>query len=261
MKGFSGKRISKSGPNLRVISLISVIVGLLAWQLIGQFVVGNSLFLATPISSVQAMYHLASHGSLWKDARVSGEEFLIGFVIACIAGIFIGLLMASSKSIAAVLQPWVSGFYATPIVALAPLLILWFGVGIASKVAVVISLVIFPVIINTEAGLNATDLELVEAASAFGATQSEIFKKVSIPSAAPYILTGLRLGIGRGLIGVVVGELFGSNAGLGFLINNAAQVFNMPDLFAGLMIFAVAGIALTAGFRKLEKRLVHWQGV
>ena len=207
------------------------------------------------------MFSLAAKGQLWKDVRVSGEEFLVGFLIASVAGILIGLAMSSSKSISAIFQPWVSGFYATPIVALAPLLILWFGVGINSKIAVVISLVIFPVIINTEAGLNATDKELVEAVSVFGATRSEVFRKVSIPSAAPYILTGLRLGIGRGLIGVVVGELFGANAGLGYLINNAAQIFNMPDLFAGLMIFAIAGIALTAGFRKLEHRLIHWQGV
>lgn len=247
--------------DLRIISAISVVSGLVIWQLVGQFVVGNNLFLATPISSVNAVIQMASKGSLWTNIRVSGEEFLIGFVIACIAGIVIGLAMSSNKAVAAVLQPWISGFYATPIVALAPLLILWFGVGILSKIAVVISLVIFPVSINTEAGLNATDRELVEAAHAFGATKSEVFKKVSIPSAAPYILTGLRLGIGRGLIGVVVGELFGANAGLGFLINNAAQVFNMPDLFAGLMIFAVAGIALTAGFKKMEQKIVHWQGV
>lgn len=256
--------VKKSGVglgDLRIVSVISVISGLVIWQLVGQFVVGNNLFLATPIASVNAAIQMASKGSLWTNMRVSGEEFLIGFVIACIAGILIGLAMSSNKAVAAILQPWISGFYATPIVALAPLLILWFGVGILSKIAVVISLVIFPVSINTEAGLNATDRELVEAAHAFGATKSEIFKKVSIPSAAPYILTGLRLGIGRGLIGVVVGELFGANAGLGFLINNAAQVFNMPNLFAGLMIFAVAGITLTAGFRKMEQKIVHWQGV
>lgn len=256
--------LKKGGADLRrlrIISAISVISGLVLWQLVGEFVVGNNLFLATPVASVNAAIQMASNGSLWNNIRVSGEEFLIGFVVACIAGIVIGLAMSSNKAVTAVLQPWISGFYATPIVALAPLLILWFGVGILSKIAVVISLVIFPVIINTEAGLNATDRELVEAAHSFGATKSEIFRKVSIPSAAPYILTGLRLGIGRGLIGVVVGELFGANAGLGFLINNAAQIFNMPDLFAGLMIFAVAGIALTAGFRKMEQKIVHWQGV
>lgn len=240
--------------------MASVIAGIVIWQLVGQFVVGNNLFLATPSSSVEAMIAMASKGLLWHDIAVSGEEFVSGFLIASVFGIAFGIAMSSRKGIAAVMQPWVSGFYATPIVALAPLLILWFGVGVVSKMAVVISLVIFPVIINTEAGLNSADRELIEAAHAFGATQSEVFTKVSIPAASPYILTGLRLGIGRGLIGVVVGELFGSNAGLGFLINNAAQVFNMPDLFAGLMIFAIAGIALTAGFKKLEQRIVHWQG-
>lgn len=246
---------------LRVISVFSVAIGLALWQLVGEFVVTNSLFLATPVGAIQAMISLARQGILWHDFTVSGEEFLIGFVVASIAGLAVGIAMSSSKRITAVLQPWVSGFYSTPIVALAPLLILWFGIGIASKIAVVISLVIFPVIINTESGLNSADSDLIEAAHAFGATKSEIFQKVTIPAASPYILTGLRLGIGRGLIGVVVGELFGGNAGLGFMINNAAEVFNMPDLFAGLMIFAVAGIVLTAGFKKLERKIVHWQGV
>lgn len=261
MAGNRSRRQKNSDSSYRVISLVSVVCGLILWQLIGEFVVSNNLFLATPTSAIHAMLSMANKGPLWRDIRVSGEEFIVGFIIASVIGIAIGIAMASNRGVAAVLQPWVSGFYATPIVALAPLLILWFGVGIVSKIAVVISLVIFPVTINTEAGLNATDKELIEAAYAFGATQSEVFKKVSVPSAAPYILTGLRLGIGRGLIGVVVGELFGANAGLGFLINNAAQVFNMPDLFAGLMIFALAGIVLTAGFRKLEQKIVHWQGV
>ncbi|TAN31183.1 MAG: ABC transporter permease [Actinomycetota bacterium] len=246
---------------LRLVSLVSAIAGLIVWQLVGEFVVGNNLFLATPASAIHAMASMSQQGTLWTDVRVSGEEFIIGFLIASAAGIIVGIGMASAKSVAAVAQPWVSGFYATPIVALAPLLILWFGIGVVSKIAVVFSLVVFPVIINTEAGINPAGRELIEAAHAFGATQSEVFKKVSIPAAAPYVLTGLRLGIGRGLIGVVVGELIGANAGLGFLINNAAQVFNMPDLSVGLVIFAIAGIALTAGFKKLEQRIVHWQGV
>jgi NitT/TauT family transport system permease protein len=242
------------------LSITSVVVGFALWQVIGEFAVGNSLFLATPSQALKAMYDLWGSGELPNDVLVSAEEFLIGYVLAGVAGILIGLLIASSKRLAAILSPWVSGFYATPTIALAPLLILWFGVGPASKIAVVVSLVIFPVIINTEAGVLATNPEFVEAARSFGCTNWQLFFKVSAPSALPYMLTGLRLGIGRGLIGVVVGELFGANAGLGYLINNSAQVFNMPALFAGLILFAAAGILLTAGFRVFERRTVHWHG-
>jgi len=156
------------------------------------------------------------------------------------------------------LQPWVSGLYATPTVALAPLFILWFGIGIWSKVIVVISLVLFPVAINTEAGLRTTSDRLIEMLRSFGATPRQIFFKVSLPSAVPFILAGLKLGIGRGLIGVVVTEFFGSRAGLGRLISQSNDAFNMPELFAGVVVLAVAGIVMTAGFGWLEKRLVPW---
>ena len=237
----------------------SVVVGLAIWQFVGIFVVKNSLFLATPIASIAAIGELWQKGEMQKAMIVSFEEFAIGFAIAIVAGILVGLLTASFEPVKLVLTPWISGFYASPIIALAPLLILWFGVGIWSKVAVVISLVIFPMIINTEAGIIHTDAQLIEAAKSFGATRLQIFAKVALPSAAPYILAGLRLGVGRGLIGVVVGELAGARAGLGFLINNASQVFNMPQLFAGVIVLAAAGIAMTAFFQKLEGVLVPWK--
>jgi NitT/TauT family transport system permease protein len=156
------------------------------------------------------------------------------------------------------MQPWISGLYATPTIALAPLFILWLGIGIWSKVLVVIFLVLFPVTINTEAGLRTTSERLIEMLRSFGATPRQIFFKVSLPSALPFILAGLKLGIGRGLIGVVVAELFGSRAGLGRLISQSADAFNMPELFAGVIVLAVAGIAMTAGFGWVERRLVPW---
>jgi NitT/TauT family transport system permease protein len=237
----------------------SVLVGLAIWQFVGLVVVKNSLFLATPTASILAMGDMWRSGDLQKAFVVSGEEFIIGFAIAVVAGILIGMLTASFEKVSLVLTPWISGFYASPIIALAPLLILWFGVGIWSKVAVVVSLVIFPMIINTEAGIRNTDEQLIETAKSFGANPMQIFTKVALPGATPMILAGLRLGVGRGLIGVVVGELAGSRAGLGFLINNASQVFNMPQLFAGVIILAAEGIVLTALFQRLEAVLVPWK--
>jgi NitT/TauT family transport system permease protein len=166
--------------------------------------------------------------------------------------------MAENEVARKALEPWISGLYATPTIALAPLFILWLGIGIWSKVLVVIFLVLFPVTINTEAGLRTTSPRLIEMLRGFGATPSQIFFKLSLPSASPFILAGLKLGIGRGLIGVVVAELFGSRAGLGQLIHQSADGFNMPDLFAGVLILAVAGIVMTAGFTRLERKLVPW---
>jgi NitT/TauT family transport system permease protein len=238
--------------------VLSILGGLLVWEIFSRYIVANTLFLASPLQIGSAIIKLSETGELPYDIGVSGLEFILGYVIASLVGIALGVAMASSTAIKQVSQPWVSGLYATPIIALAPLFILWLGIGIWSKVFVVASLVLFPVSINTEAGLRTTSARLVEMLKAFNATPSQIFWKLSLPSAMPFVLAGLRIGIGRGLIGVVVGELFGSRAGLGRLIAQSAESFNMPELFAGVVVLAAAGIVSTAGFSWLESKLVPW---
>jgi len=237
---------------------LSVVGGLLLWELCSQILVANQLFLAAPTQIIQAIVALFASGEMQRHIAISAVEFALGYVIASVLGIAIGLGMASSPRFKQAMQPWISGLYATPTIALAPLFILWLGIGIWSKVLVVIFLVLFPVTINTEAGLRTTSERLIEMLRSFGATPRQIFFKVSLPSALPFILAGLKLGIGRGLIGVVVAELFGSRAGLGRLISQSADAFNMPELFAGVIMLAVAGIVMTAGFGWIEKRLVPW---
>lgn len=253
-----GYRWAESLWQHRLAGVLSVVIGLLLWELLSRFLVANALFLAAPSQILGSIVSLGKSGELWRHVSISAWEFIIGYVIASFLGIGLGLAMASSATAKQVLQPWIAGLYATPTIALAPLFILWFGIGIWSKITVVILLVLFPVTINTEAGLRVTSERLIEMLRSFGATPRQIFFKVSLPSAMPFILAGLKLGIGRGLIAVVVAELFGSRAGLGNLISQSADSFNMPDLFAGVIILAVAGIAMTAGFTWLESRLVPW---
>jgi NitT/TauT family transport system permease protein len=237
---------------------LSVVGGLALWELVSRLLVANALFLAAPTQIVQAIYALTLTGEMQRHIAISAAEFALGYVIASVIGIIFGFGMANSPAVKQALQPWISGLYATPTIALAPLFILWLGIGIWSKVLVVIFLVLFPVTINTEAGLRTTSERLIEMLRSFGASPRQIFFKVSLPSAMPFILAGLKLGIGRGLIGVVVAELFGSRAGLGRLISQSADAFNMPELFAGVVVLAVAGIAMTAGFTLLERKLVPW---
>jgi len=254
----SSRHIFSSLRSRYLAGTVSVVGGLLAWEIVSRFLISNALFLAAPSQIAVAIYNLAVSGELWHHMGISAVEFALGYVIASVLGIALGVAMASNVTAKQALQPWVSGLYATPTIALAPLFILWFGIGIWSKVIVVISLVLFPVTINTEAGLRTTSERLIEMLRSFGATKRQIFYKISLPSALPFILTGLKLGIGRGLIGVVVAELFGSRAGLGRLISQSADAFNMPELFAGVVILAIAGIVMTAGFGWLEERLVPW---
>lgn len=237
---------------------LSILAGLALWEILSRYVISNSLFLAAPTQIVGAIVHLTKTGELLYDIGVSGIEFLVGFIVASAIGIALGVAMASSEMFRRMAQPWVSGLYATPIIALAPLFILWLGIGIWSKVFVVASLVVFPVVINTDAGLQVTSPRLIEMLRSFNARPTQIFFKLSLPSAMPFLLAGLRIGIGRGLIGVVVGELFGARAGLGRLISQSAESFNMPELFAGVVILAAAGIILTGAFEALERKLVPW---
>lgn len=252
------RRLSWRNPNFWT-SAGSIVGGLLLWELAGRFLVKQSLFLTTPSQILVEIVRLARAGQLQQHLWASGSEFIIGLVIAMVAGIVIGFAMASSRSANRVLGPWVAALYATPTIAISPLIILWAGIGIWSKIIVVIINSVFPMIINTEAGLKSTDPQLVDAARCFGSTRLQIFWKVSMPSAVPFLLAGVKLAIGRGLVAVVVAELFGSRAGLGFLLEQASDAFNMPLLFVSVTILAVTGMTLTWLIGWLEKVLLPWR--
>lgn len=230
-----------------------------AWELVARYVVRDERMLAPFGKVISALAGLFASGEIWKHLSVSGYEFAFGFLLASVAGIAVGLLMGTVRFAREYLDPWISGLYAAPLVALAPFYIMFFGVGISAKVALVFSVVFFPVVVNTYAGIASVEPGMIEVAHSFNASRAQVLFKVLIPFSLSYIVTGLRLGVGRGLTGVVVGEFFFANAGLGFLVALAGQTFNTPLLFAGVLVFAIAGIALTGGLKRLEQRLAPWR--
>ena len=232
-----------------------------AWELVARYVVRDERMLAPFSDVVRALIKLFVSGEIWKHLSVSGYEFALGFLLASVAGIAVGLAMGTVRPVREYLDPWISGLYAAPLVALAPFYIMFFGVGLSAKVALVFSVVFFPVVVNTYAGIASVEPGMIEVAHSFNASRTQVLFKVLIPFSLAYIVTGLRLGVGRGLTGVVVGEFFFANAGLGFLVALAGQTFNTPLLFAGVLVFAVAGIALTGGLKRLEQRLAPWRTV
>lgn len=237
-------------------SILSVII---LWEVAARTIVNNPLFFA-PLSAVaNRAVELWRTNELQTHIWTSVQEFLLGFVLASAIGIISGVLMASSATIRDFFDPWVSMLYSTPIIALGPLFILWFGIGMSSKIAVIFLVVVFPVLINTFAGLTTTDLNLIEAARSFGASTAQIFAKVRFPAALPFITTGLRLGVARGLVGVVVAELFGAKAGLGFLILISAQTFDTAGLFVGVIILAFSGVVAVEILKWVERRLAPWR--
>lgn len=231
------------------------------WEVVARALVRDDRLLAPFTEVIGALIELFASGQIWKHLSVSGYEFVLGFLMASLAGIIVGLLMGTVRIAREYLDPWISGLYAAPLVALAPFYIMFFGVGIAAKVALVFTVVFFPVVVNTFTGICSIDPGMIEVAHSFNASRMQILFKVLIPFSLSYIVTGLRLGVGRGLTGVVVGEFFFANAGLGFLVALAGQTFNTPLLFAGVLVFAVAGIALIGGLKRLEQKLAPWRAV
>lgn len=240
-------------------SFTSVAVVLIGWELLARFIVSSDLFLPPFSSVMQAMWDLARSGVLWTHIYISGTEFLLGFALAATVGISVGTWMALSEPVRGYVEPIATGLYSTPIIALGPIFILWFGLGITSKVLVVFAVSVFPILINTTVGLRTTDKQLLEAVRSFGATRWQLFTKVQLPSSVPFIITGVRLGVIKGILGIVVAEFFGASAGLGFLIFNSAQTFNTANLFVGVIVLAVGGIASGALLKGLEEKIAPWR--
>jgi NitT/TauT family transport system permease protein len=245
----------------RLRALVSVMIGLGLWEFLADQVIHNTAFLAAPSLVAIRSWQMILDGSLLYNGWVSLQELIIGFVLGVVAGVVVGAAMVQWRAVNDGLEFWISALYAAPMVALAPILIIWFGIGTMSKVAVVFIMVVFPIIINTQAGLESVDRRLLTVARAFCANGWKTFTTVSLPSAAPFIVAGMRQAVGRGLVGVVVGELFGAKAGLGNIITTASSVFDMPTLFVAVVFLALAGVLLTALLRAFELRLAAWREV
>jgi ABC-type nitrate/sulfonate/bicarbonate transport system permease component len=239
--------------------LTTLLVVVAGWEFLARTVLTNRLFFAPPSDVALAAVRLWETGELQKHIWVSFSELIYGVLLAIMIGTAVGVIVGISQRVRDYTEIYITALYATPLVAVTPLLILWLGIGIGSKIAVVFLTAVFPVLINTISGVRATEALLIEVAQSFCATRQQIIMKVTLPSALPFILTGIRLGIGRGIVGVVVGELFGSQAGLGFLIYTSGQTFDVPSLFVGIVTLAVAGVGLTFAAELVERYVLRWR--
>jgi NitT/TauT family transport system permease protein len=241
-----------------LLAALSLTMGAVLWEVLGRWVV-NPLFLP-PLSQVWVRFlELVQAGQLATDIAASSQAYLLGLAVAIAIGGTAGIAMAASKIIRDLLDPWVAILNATPTIALAPLFIVALGLGIESKVAVCAIVMLFPILVNTYMGFSNTDEQLVETAKSYCASPRQIYTKVKLPMATPYLIAGLRLAAAHGLVGVVVSELFGARAGIGLLILNSAETFDSRALFVGIIILAVAGVTITYGLIWLERRLARWR--
>jgi NitT/TauT family transport system permease protein len=253
------RRRASERRRARIISGTSVAVFLAAWEGVVRLGWVNPLFTSSPSRIVATFVRMLHEGVLAKDIRVSGTEFLIGYSLAILVGVLFGIAMGWYRDIAAALQPFVSALYSTPRIALLPLFIIWLGIGIWSKVAVVFLVAMFQILINTEAGVRAADESLIRTARSFGANDWQIFSTIVVPGALPFLIAGLRLGLGQALVGIVVGELYAATAGIGYEIAVAGETFQTDRVFVGIAILALAAIFLMWCLRRLELRFERWR--
>jgi ABC-type nitrate/sulfonate/bicarbonate transport system permease component len=240
----------------------SIVLLLLVWQVVPHFVQlkpGTKLFFTVPSQIAGTLWQIFASGSVWAPLGVSATAFAIGLAMAVAAGLPLGILLGRSNTLDAMFDPFVTAFNATPRLVFLPLLMLWFGIGLWSKVAVVFLGALFPLLINTYEGVRNADKLLINVVRSFGANEWDIARLVVVPNALPFIVVGLRLAIGRAVLGVVVSEFFGSQEGLGVVMVRAASAFQVNVVFAGLIIFAVLSLAMTGLVKLLEDRMTRWR--
>jgi ABC-type nitrate/sulfonate/bicarbonate transport system permease component len=240
-----------------LVRIVSVAVTLGAWEWYGRGV--DPVFLSYPTAIVAAVPAMLATGELQRAFVSSVLGLSIGLAAAIGFGTLFGLLMGRYRFVDQLLDVQINALYATPNVALIPLLILWFGLGLLSKIVIIFLAGFFPIIVNTYSGVRNVSRGLVEVALAEGANEAQIFTKIVIPASLPFIATGVRLAMGRAVVGMVVAELFTAVSGLGGAIITYGNAFKTDKLFVVIILLALLGLCLTESVRYLERRLAPWK--
>ncbi len=239
--------------------LLSVALFLAAWQAVFLFVPFNPLFISKPNLIAASLYDLIVSGELFHELAVSAVPFLYGFCSAVVVGVTVGIVMGWRTRVGYALDPLMTVFYASPLVALAPLVIVFFGVGVSGKAIIIFLLSVFPFIFNAQAGVRAVDRLLINVVRSLGGSEKDLYLKVIVPSVLPYIVAGARIAIGRGLIGVLVAEFFAASEGIGYAIARYGDLFALDRMFACIVAIMVIAVAMTEGIRWAERSAFPWR--
>jgi len=249
--------LAPAHTRLRLLRLAAIVVVLGGWEILGRQV--DPLFMSYPSAIARAAVRLTLSGELLAALESSLQVLLLGFLIAAVIGIALGLLIGRYRFVDATTDWLVNALYATPLVAIIPLVTLWFGLGVAAKLFIVTVLAVFPILINTAAGVRDVPTSLIDVGAAFAAKEHEIFLKIILPSAIPFMMTGLRLGVGRAIIGMVVAEFFTAITGLGALIVKYGNQYDTASMFVPIFVLMLLGIGLTYLLLWAEHAAAPWR--
>ncbi len=242
---------------LGLLRVSSVLLFVIAWEIFGRRV--NPLFLSYPAAIANACVQLLISGEFQRQALGSLQVYAVGLTAALVLGIPLGLLMGRYRLAEYLLDPYVYALDATPRVALIPVLLLWFGLGAPAKIAVVFLSGIFPVLMNTFSGVRTVSSSLVDVGRAYGAGEGKIFIKIIMPAALPFIMAGVRLAVGRALIGIITAEMFTAVTGMGALLIRYSSAFATDKFFVPVIFLALLGVVLSAAVEALQRRLAPWK--
>lgn len=238
---------------------LSVVGVAAAWEAVLSLAGWDPFFVTKPSLILAAAREQILGGRLTHDIAVSAEAFGLGLSTAVVVGIPVGLVMGRRRRVEWALDPLLTALYASPLIALAPLVIIAAGVGLAAKALLVFLLAVFPFVFNAAAGVRAVDPLLLDVVRSFGGSEGDLYVKVVFPAVVPYVVAGARLAIGRGLVGILVGEFYAASEGLGFAISRFGDTYRLPEMFAGILVLAVAAVALTGGVRRIERMVAPWR--
>jgi NitT/TauT family transport system permease protein len=229
---------------------------LVVWEILGPLV--NPILFSYPSKIAVAFYQLTLSGELMHYAAESLQVLFYGLGFAILVGVPLGVLMARYRPVDWALELPINALYSTPMVALVPILVLWFGIYMQAKVIVVFLFAVFPILINTYHGVRECDKNMLEVARSFRSPEWRTWQDVLLPFALPYIAAGLRLAIGRGLVGMVIAEFYTTISGLGFMITRYANIFETDKTFVPVILLMFLGITLTAALKWVERKIAPW---
>lgn len=236
-------------------------IGILAtWELLSRFVIPPR-FLPPPSAIAVAFVGMTVSGELPRQLWQTASVLLTGFALAIVSGMVIGVAMGTFATLRRVLDPYVNAFYAMPTVALVPVVIIWLGLEFQAKVFLTWLVAVFPIIINAQIGVANVPQSYLETARAFGCNRWQTFRRVVVHAAVPFLIAGIRLGLGRALVGVVVAEMFTALAGLGYMVVLYGNTFRTAELFVPIVVLALLSIGVTNLIYRLERRVAPWRRV
>jgi ABC-type nitrate/sulfonate/bicarbonate transport system permease component len=246
-----------SQSKLWIVRVVSIVTVLIAWEIVGRQI--NPLFMSYPTAIARASVAMIANGELLNALLTSLRTLVVGFLTASVIGITMGLLIGRYRVVDAATDWLVTALYATPLIAVIPLVILWFGLGDKAKFFIVTILAVFPVLINTAAGVRNVPSQLIDVGAAFAANERQVFLKIIFPAVLPYIMTGLRLGVGRAIIAMVAAEFFTAITGLGALIVRYGNQYDTASMFVPILVLMFMGVTLSVVLRRVEEMFAPWR--